>query len=341
MVLVGYSEGSIVATKVLGLLKKQPYACILLGSATMACNCNSQSIEDFRSTDVLHRIKHWTDEQIRTEFNQVCQIQKALLSMDEEKFENEYKNSKPYGFGFAAWESFYIDREVASYDPIPNLLYANVPTLLCIGSDDMAMPMVSAKNTYERLQKNGFSNATFRIIENDGHQYDKYDVFPIIETWLDTKGHTTDFILKKSDSLTIEKYAKVKEFANEISTIPFEAGYSEKIITCYRKAVESKMNDASTWFTLGIKLFTNGHNDQAYNSFAHATDSSFSICFASYVWMGHIKDLQHQRKEAISFYKKALTLYPGFPMQHDHWKLILDKQWIEERIKTPFLGVKQ
>jgi len=101
------------------------------------------------------------------------------------------------------------------------------------------------------------------------------------------------------------------------------------------------MTDASTWFTLGIKLFTNGYNDQAYKSFSNATDSSFAICFASYVWMGHIKDIQNQRKEAIIFYQKALTLYPGFPMQHDQWNLIIDKTWIEERMKTPFLGVKQ
>ena len=90
LVIVGYSEGSVVATKVLGLLKKQPYACILLGSANMACNCNNQSIEDFYMTDVLRRMKDWTDEQIITEFNQLCQIQKALFNMDEEKFENEY-----------------------------------------------------------------------------------------------------------------------------------------------------------------------------------------------------------------------------------------------------------
>ncbi len=341
LVIVGYSEGSVVATKVLGLLKKQPYACILLGSANMACNCNNQSIEDFYMTDVLRRMKDWTDEQIITEFNQLCQIQKALFNMDEEKFENEYKNSKPYGFGFAAWESFYIDREAAIYDPIPNLLYANVPILICIGSDDMAMPMVSAKNTYERLKNKGFGNVTFRIIEKEVHQYDKYDVFPIIDTWLDNKGQTSDFKLQKSDSLTIAKYAKAKELTNEISAIPFVGSYPEKIITCYRKAVESKMTDASTWFTLGIKLFTNGYNDQAYKSFSNATDSSFAICFASYVWMGHIKDIQNQRKEAIIFYQKALTLYPGFPMQHDQWNLIIDKTWIEERMKTPFLGVKQ
>ena len=89
LVIVGYSEGSIVASKVLGILKKQPCACILLGSATLGCDCGSQSIEDFYMTDVLRRLKHWNDEQIKTEFAQLCQIREALLNMDEEEFEND------------------------------------------------------------------------------------------------------------------------------------------------------------------------------------------------------------------------------------------------------------
>ena len=339
LVIVGYSEGSVVATKVLGILKKQPYACILLGSATLVCNCSNQSIEDFYKTDILRRLKNWTDEQIKTEFSQLCLIQKDLLNMDEDKFENEYKNSKPFGFGFAMWESFYIDREGAFYDPVPSLLYANIPLLICVGENDASMPMTSAKKVYEKLKNNELP-VTFRSIDNEVHQYKKYDIFPIIDTWLNSNFQSTSFILQKSDSVIIEKYARINELINEISAIPYGGGYSEEIIKCYQKAVENKILDANTWFTLGLKLFADGHNDEAYNSFSNATDSTFALSFASLVWMGHLKDLMNQRSEAVALYQKALNVYPGFPIQHDNWKIVIDKVWIEEKIKVPFKGVK-
>ena len=87
LVIIGYSEGSIVATKVLGLLKKQPFACILLGSGSSACNFNKVTIDKFYMTDFLRKIKNWDDEQIQKEINQLAQIHDSLLNMDEAKFE--------------------------------------------------------------------------------------------------------------------------------------------------------------------------------------------------------------------------------------------------------------
>jgi predicted esterase len=339
MVVVGYSEGSIVATKVLSILKKQPYACILLGSATLANNCYTNSIEDFYMSDVLRRLKHWNDEQIQTEFSQQCKIRKALLNMTEEEFENKYKNSKPYGFGFAMWESFYIDREVAFYDPVPSLLYANIPVLICTGENDVSMPMTSAKKVYDKL-KNNELQITFRYIENEVHQYKKYDLFPILDAWLNSKFESTSFTLQKSDSVIIEKYARANELINEISAIPFGSGYSQKIIKCYQKAVESKTLEADTWYFLGLKLFANGYNEEAYNSFSRAEDSTFALYFASLVWKGHLADLKNNRKEALELYQMALNVYPGFPVHHDNWNIVIDKMWIEERIKVPFKGVE-
>jgi pimeloyl-ACP methyl ester carboxylesterase len=223
LVIVGYSEGSIVASKVLGILKKQPYACILLGSASLSCNCTTQSIEDFYMTDVLRRLKNWSDEQIKTELIQLCQIHKDLSKMNEEQFENKYKNSNPFGFGFAMWESVYIDREVALYDPVPNLLYANIPVLICTGEDDLSMPLISARKTYERLKNDGLF-VTFRSIEKENHQYEKYDVFAIIDTWLSSDCLSTEFSINKNDSLIIEKYRKDRALVDELSKIPYGGG---------------------------------------------------------------------------------------------------------------------
>ena len=59
------------------------------------------------------------------------------------------------------------------------------------------------------------------------------------------------------------------------------------------------------------------------------------------VWMGHLNDLQNNRTQAVEWYKKAMDTYPGFPAQHDNWNMKIDQNWIEERLKTPFRGIKQ
>ncbi len=341
LVIVGYSEGSTVATKVLGLLKEKPAACILLGSGSSKFNYNTQSWEEWYMVDVLRRLKSWSDEQIQEEFKQFGTIMTDILTINEDTFENEWKKNGPFGFGFAPWESYHIDREVPFYDCVPNLLESNIPILICIGEDDMAMPMVLARRTYESLLENGYPKATFRVIEDEVHQYKKYDVFGIMDAWLSSKFQSTDFILQKSDSLMIEKHARANELIKEIYALPDGGGNPQKVLSCYQKAIETKMSDMMTWFILGVRLFTDGYNDEAYNSFAKATDTTFVARFASMVWMGHLKDLKNQRKEAISFYKKALDAYPGFPAQHDQWNIIIDKAWIEERLKTPFKGIQK
>jgi hypothetical protein len=42
---------------------------------------------------------------------------------------------------------------------------------------------------------------------------------------------------------------------------------------------------------------------------------------------------------ALMFYQKGGDLYPGFPVQHDNWNIIIDQAWIEERIESPFKGI--
>jgi tetratricopeptide (TPR) repeat protein len=204
----------------------------------------------------------------------------------------------------------------------------------------MAMPVITGKRTYDRLKEMGYDIVTFRIIEKEVHSYKKYEVFSIINSWLSSNFRSTDFVLDKTDSLIIEKYARANDLMNEISAIPYGGGLPEKIIGCYRKAVEGALLESGGWFSMGLKLFSNGFIDEAFNSFETSTkDPTFTAMFASYVWMGHIKDIQNQRKEALEFYQKAMQIYPGFPVQHDNWNIKIDKAWIEERIKTPFKGI--
>jgi len=337
LVIIGYSEGSIVATKVLSLMKTQPYACILLGSGSSECNYYKVSVDEYHNTDVLRRTKNMTDEQIQKEMDHFAQINKSLRTIDEKKFENEYKKSA----GFAMWESYYIDKETPLYSPVPNIVYANIPLLICVGEDDRAMSMVQAKKTYDSLLEHQFKKATFKVIEKEGHQYKKYDVFAIIDTWLSSEFQTTDYMLTRSDSLMIQKYAKANKVLKKLSAIPNGGGHPDRIISCYNEAVEIGMVDEINWYYLGLKLFADGFNEKAYHAFSKASKGNFAVRYISWVWMGHINDLQNQRKEAITFYQKALDTYPGFPFKHDNWNIVIDNKWLEERIKIPFKGIKE
>ena len=144
----------------------------------------------------------------------------TLLEIDEEAFEGEYKKSNPYGFDFAPWESFHIDRECQFYDPVPNLLTANIPLLICIGQNDTAMPMVLARRVYEHLLKNGYEKATFRVIEGEVQQYKKYDVFAIIDAWIDSGCCSTEFVLDEQDKQIIASYEASDRIGRAIGELP-------------------------------------------------------------------------------------------------------------------------
>jgi tetratricopeptide (TPR) repeat protein len=236
------------------------------------------------------------------------------------------------------WESFYIDGEGAFFDPVPSVLYANIPVLICIGENDEAMPMTSAVKVYERLKQMGM-NVTFKKIEKEVHQYNKYDVFPVMDAWLSSNFQSVEFTLQPSDSLLIRKYAAANELELEIGKVPYEGGHAEQIMKCYRKAAAEQTKDESTWFKLGIKLFANDLYNESFESFKRASGEDFALQFASLVWMGHLKDLKGQREESVALYRKALDVYPGFPMRHDNWKIVIDKDYIEARMKEPFRGI--
>lgn len=58
--------------------------------------------------------------------------------------------------------------------------------------------------------------------------------------------------------------------------------------------------------------------------------------FMGLVWQGHLLDLLGRRTEAVASYQQALKV-PGEPsMQHSQYNLVIDKQWVEQRLKTPF-----
>ncbi|NQU52642.1 MAG: hypothetical protein HQ522_08895 [Bacteroidetes bacterium] len=332
--LVGYSEGSTVASKVLGLLKEQPRACIFLGSAASSFDYN-KSWEEWPQTAIYRKLKKWSDEQLKVEYEQWKDIVVALQNMNEETFEKEYKKSNPHGFGFAQWESFHIDKEVSNYYPEANIIDANIPVLICIGENDAAMPEKRAAITYHNLLDKGFRKATYVVIPEEVHQYNKFDVFGIIDCWISSDFSSTHFETSTADQVLIDKYAGLQQLNSELNKLPY-TGSLKAALDFYNKAKSNKMNDPGKWFTLGIKLVGNGFTEEAFDAFSISNREGDMIQSGSLVWLGHLSDLKGNREQAVKLYKKALQVYPGFPIQHSHWNIYLSREWIEERIDSPF-----
>lgn len=333
--LVGYSEGSIVASKVLGWLKEQPEACILLGSGCSAFDFHNKTWRDWPRTAIYQKTKNWTDEQLQTEYDQWKDIVHQISNMDENTFETEFKKSNPYGFGFAQWESYYIDKESSHYYPEANLIDANIPVLICIGKDDTAMPEKQAESMYQNLVEKGFTKATFRVIPEEIHQYKKFDVFGIVDSWISSGFTSTDFKISPEEWAKVDEYAQQEKLNSAFNRLPYE-GSSAAVLAYYNKVKGTSALEPARWFSLGVKLFGNGYIDEAWNAFSRANQPGDMIRSGALVWLGHLNDLKGNRKEAVKRYHQALELYPNFPVQHDNWHILLDENWIKERIKSPF-----
>ena len=192
LVVVGYSEGSTVATKLMGILKKQPSLYILLGSAGSTYDYVNQPWEDWYMVEVLRK-RGTPDDQIQGYFNFFKKIWTEIVNIDEETFEKEWKEKDVLGIGVAPWESYHIDKEVSFYDPLSNIICAGTPTLICIGEYDTSMPALKGERLYNRLLDRDYTKVKFKMIPDEVHAYSKHDVFLIMDAWIESGGATADF----------------------------------------------------------------------------------------------------------------------------------------------------
>jgi len=63
--------------------------------------------------------------------------------------------------------------------------------------------------------------------------------------------------------------------------------------------------------------------------------------FAALGWMGHLKDLLGEREEVIEYYKQALEYDTGETMQHDQFRMRINRDWVEKRLQVPFTWKKR
>lgn len=101
-------------------------------------------------------------------------------------------------------------------------------------------------------------------------------------------------------------------------------------LTLYREGLQPKLDDANDRFRLALHLYEGRHYTEALDLLKDDRR------FQALVWKGHLLDLLGKRTDAIVEYEAALKVTGSPTFRHDQWKMVIDRKWIEERLKTPF-----
>jgi hypothetical protein len=126
-----------------------------------------------------------------------------------------------------------------------------------------------------------------------------------------------------------------------IEQLPW-TGAGDSALTAYELAKEAGLGPPALWFKLGLALYDGAHYEEAAKAFesAGAAEAEPGVCgFGAAVWQGHILDILGRRDEALRFYRSALEVASGHALQHSQYGIIIDRAWVEERLKTPFARV--
>lgn len=336
LILVGYSEGSIVASKVLGLLKRPPAGCVLLGSATGAFDFAAKTAADWPYASAYRDARGWTDARIQQEFARQRAMWAEARDIDEDTFERVWKLDGRRGI--APWESYAVMRELRAYDPVPNLRGAGAPLLVCVGELDTSMPLAQARDTYDRLRAAGFAMVTFRPIPGEVHQYRKFDVFLIMDAWIASNGRTAEFTPSEADRAAMARAQALADLQQAVGGLPYGDDVA-KADEVRRQAAAIGFDDPKGWFKLGMIMADGRRFQEALEAFRNALDLGYGAPHAPMAWAGHVCDLQGNRQAAVEWYRKALAAYNGIPVRQDQFGIIIDRAWIERRLAEPFTGL--
>ncbi len=152
--------------------------------------------------------------------------------------------------------------------------------------------------------------------------------------WLETR--LTQPFMRES-LLSLSERPTASELVDATDRLNYtHEGKNPLLIFEKTKGIEIKYADF--WFKLGLVLFDSGYYRESLASFETVTSIGKSglNAFAAMVWQGHLNDLLGNRELALERYREALKLDTGSSMQHGQYHMVIDREWIESHLKTPF-----
>jgi hypothetical protein len=159
----------------------------------------------------------------------------------------------------------------------------------------------------------------------------------IDELKFQAKAALKEVVIEPDSAVTLAQgpYPPQRELMAWVRRMPW-SGAPRAALEAYREAKDLKIDDTDTWAKLGLLLYDARSYPEALEAMTEAARSDSSWRFAALVWQGHLLDLLGRRPEAVVRYEEALRI-PGSPtMRHDQYHIVLDKNWVEDRLKTPF-----
>ena len=127
----------------------------------------------------------------------------------------------------------------------------------------------------------------------------------------------------------------LERFQERILPMILGEGAGESI-QIYKELVEANEKSAQKWALVAGALINGDYWNEALDAFSRAEQHGFDQV-ACLIWQGHILDVLGRRDQAVDKYKAALKARWNFPqMRHDNWGIVVDLNWVQERLKTPF-----
>lgn len=219
----------------------------------------------------------------------------------------------------------HLSYEIASQSTTKkNGTYESEAHVKCLGTMNMPIPVEVSfdDGTSQRRCTDGF------LKECGLHFQSKAKM---IKATLDPDG---ELALAKSRINT-----QTMDLAKEILTMDHtNAGERSRIL--FSRALRENHLPIHCWLKLGLTLYDGQYYSEALEAFTKGAELAKSKrdpwLFVYLTWQGHLCDLKGDRAEAIAHYRKALEVVNGGTMRHDQYEMIINRRWIEERLKSPF-----
>ncbi|MCY3020953.1 MAG: alpha/beta fold hydrolase [Planctomycetota bacterium] len=207
-----------------------------------------------------------------------------------------------------------------------------VPTLMIEAKWDLTW----AADKPEKFHKN-HPNARLVVFEQSGHspfadESEKF--FTLLREFAIGAQEGAKALRKRSGN----RIAWPSPVVRKVDRLPW-TGAGKQAVEVYVEATKAELADSRAWHKLGVTLYDGKNYDEALEALRRAEKSSGSDVFRSFValvWQGHILDLLGRREEALDRYKTASNLRMQGAMRCDQYGIVIDQNWVKERIEKPF-----
>jgi tetratricopeptide (TPR) repeat protein len=176
------------------------------------------------------------------------------------------------------------------------------------------------------------------VFEDGSEQVQKTDRrFEIQEIIFKSQAELKEAVIDPEHKLAMleEPLAEISDEAAELLALGWSFEDSPEI---YAKIKEDNITNSNMLYRIGMGLYEFEHYSEAFDCFQKIAklETAANTKFASFCWLGLLKDIMGERREALGYYRQALDKDTGETMSHSWLRINMNRQWVEERLKTPF-----